>query len=190
MSNIEQQARDEFVKWAEARGEITLTCEQAFKMNGDHRYISPTTSGMWSAWQAAWNHRALSVPDNAEVVCSCPCGDGSLRWPCAQHPPVDANVAAVQRKLGERAAVGLRKYGVTTERGDLTLLDWLRHLQEELMDSAVYIEAAIANPTPVARVIVPNARSGSGSGRPRRRASRWPSTARTGSCRWSYISMS
>lgn len=53
---IEQQARKEFVKWAEARGRITLTCEEAFDMKGDHRFISPITAGLWTAWQAAWDH--------------------------------------------------------------------------------------------------------------------------------------
>jgi hypothetical protein len=43
-------------------------------------------------------------------------------------------------KILERAKVGKRKYGVTMERGDLNLHDWLTHLQEELMDAAVYVE--------------------------------------------------
>jgi len=58
----------------------------------------------------------------------------------------DANVSAVIRKHAEREAAGLRKYGVSTTRGDLSRDDWLRHLQEELMDAAVYIEAALSNP--------------------------------------------
>lgn len=56
----------------------------------------------------------------------------------------DCNVARVRAKLLDRSRVGLVKYGVTTERGDLSQADWLRHLQEELMDAAVYIEAALA----------------------------------------------
>ena len=40
----------------------------------------------------------------------------------------------------QRSDVGLRKYGVTTERTDLTVEQWLTHLQEELMDSCIYIE--------------------------------------------------
>jgi hypothetical protein len=36
--------------------------------------------------------------------------------------------------------VGFKKYGVTTERKDIDLLGWLQHLQEELLDAAVYIE--------------------------------------------------
>ena len=40
----------------------------------------------------------------------------------------------------KRAETGERKYGVTMERGDLSLLEWLQHLQEELLDAAVYVE--------------------------------------------------
>lgn len=43
-------------------------------------------------------------------------------------------------KIQERAKVGKAKYGVTMERMDLTLLEWLQHLQEELMDAAVYVQ--------------------------------------------------
>ena len=32
------------------------------------------------------------------------------------------------------------KYGTNTDRPDLSTLEWLQHLQEELMDGAVYIE--------------------------------------------------
>lgn len=46
----------------------------------------------------------------------------------------------VCEKIQQRAAVGKKKYGVTMERGDLNLLEWLQHLQEELMDAAVYVE--------------------------------------------------
>lgn len=55
----------------------------------------------------------------------------------------DKNVIAVRRRLKERAITGLKKYGVTTMREDLSDRDWLRHLQEELLDAAVYIEAAL-----------------------------------------------
>jgi len=46
----------------------------------------------------------------------------------------------VINKIRERAEVGKNKYGVTMERTDLNTLEWLVHLQEELMDAAVYIE--------------------------------------------------
>jgi hypothetical protein len=55
----------------------------------------------------------------------------------------DANVEAVRAKLLDRSITGLKKYGVTTERKDLSIVDWLRHQQEELLDAAVYCEAAI-----------------------------------------------
>ncbi len=46
----------------------------------------------------------------------------------------------VCNKIKKRAEVGKKKYGVTMERTDLTKTDWLVHLQEELMDAAVYID--------------------------------------------------
>ena len=46
----------------------------------------------------------------------------------------------VINKIRERAEVGKKKYGVTMEREDLNTMDWLNHLQEELMDAAVYVE--------------------------------------------------
>lgn len=58
-------------------------------------------------------------------------------------PKDDANVNAVRAKLRDRARTGLRKYGVTTERADVDLLGWCKHLQEELLDAAVYLEAAM-----------------------------------------------
>jgi hypothetical protein len=46
-------------------------------------------------------------------------------------------------KLRERETNGLLKYGTTMDRTDLSLQEWLTHLQEELMDATVYIEAAL-----------------------------------------------
>lgn len=46
----------------------------------------------------------------------------------------------VIKKIAERAATGLAKYGQTLDRKDLTYRDWLIHLQEELMDATQYIE--------------------------------------------------
>ena len=43
-------------------------------------------------------------------------------------------------KILERAKVGKNKYGVTMERTDLTIEEWLTHAQEEAMDLAVYLE--------------------------------------------------
>lgn len=43
-------------------------------------------------------------------------------------------------KIQIRAGVGLEKYGTTMERSDLSITEWLTHLQEELMDASVYVE--------------------------------------------------
>lgn len=64
----------------------------------------------------------------------------------------DGNVEAVREMLLSRSIVGLMKYGVTTERGDLSLGDWLQHLQEELLDAAVYVQAAKAKADDTARL--------------------------------------
>ena len=52
----------------------------------------------------------------------------------------DKIVESVIDQFRTRAEEGKRKYGTTMERNDLTLLEWLQHLQEELMDAAVYVE--------------------------------------------------
>jgi hypothetical protein len=49
----------------------------------------------------------------------------------------------VCKKILTRAEFGLKKYGVTLEREDLTELDWLVHAQEEAMDLVNYLEVLI-----------------------------------------------
>ena len=49
----------------------------------------------------------------------------------------------VCKKILMRAEIGKAKYGVTMERTDLDIVGWLTHLQEELMDAAVYVERLI-----------------------------------------------
>ena len=53
---------------------------------------------------------------------------------------LDKNVNTVINKMQQRAEEGLNKYGVTTERTDLSLIEWLTHAQEEAMDLAIYLE--------------------------------------------------
>jgi hypothetical protein len=53
---------------------------------------------------------------------------------------IDPNVENVREMLYNRMKAGYQKYGVTTERIDIDLMGWLQHLQEELLDAAVYIE--------------------------------------------------
>ena len=44
--------------------------------------------------------------------------------------------------IRQRADAGLKEYGVTLDRKDLTTAQWLRHLLEELCDGAGYVLAA------------------------------------------------
>ena len=56
---------------------------------------------------------------------------------------MDKNVQAVRQKLADRAKFGMMKYGVSTERTDLSAKQWLIHAQEEAMDLAVYLQRLI-----------------------------------------------
>lgn len=52
----------------------------------------------------------------------------------------DTIVKSVLDKYKQRSEVGIKKYNQTMDRNDLNLLDWLTHLQEELMDATLYVE--------------------------------------------------
>jgi len=52
----------------------------------------------------------------------------------------DPILLRVLAKYYERSQTGIKKYGRTLDRDDLSFLDWLTHLQEELMDATLYIE--------------------------------------------------
>jgi hypothetical protein len=53
---------------------------------------------------------------------------------------IDSIVNSVLMQFKERSSVGIEKYGTTLDRQDLSTLEWLKHLQEELMDATLYIE--------------------------------------------------
>jgi hypothetical protein len=57
-----------------------------------------------------------------------------------QRPIKDFIVESVIDQFKDRSNVGIKKYGVTLDRDDLTMLEWLIHLQQELMDATLYIE--------------------------------------------------
>lgn len=52
----------------------------------------------------------------------------------------DSNVEGVRDLMLQRSLFGLKKYGVTTDRNDLTPMDWVQHMQDELMDACVYAQ--------------------------------------------------
>ena len=57
-----------------------------------------------------------------------------------ENQQIDPILMKVYTKYYERSEMGIKKYGTTLENNSLTLMDWLNHLQEELMDATLYIE--------------------------------------------------
>ena len=58
----------------------------------------------------------------------------------AEPKAKDANVEKCVDLMRSRAYLGLKKYGKTTERTDLTPLEWVRHWQAENADATIYAE--------------------------------------------------
>lgn len=55
----------------------------------------------------------------------------------------DKTVSSVVNDLQTRSEVGIKKYGVTLDREDLNLRDWLQNAYEETLDKALYLKRAI-----------------------------------------------
>jgi len=55
----------------------------------------------------------------------------------------DSIVESVVAQFKKRSEVGFKKYGVTLDRKDLSLRDWLQHAKEEAMDLVNYLEKTI-----------------------------------------------
>jgi hypothetical protein len=53
---------------------------------------------------------------------------------------MDNILEAVIYRMRERSELGIKKYGTTLDRNDLSHLEWLNHLQEELMDAILYLQ--------------------------------------------------
>ena len=56
---------------------------------------------------------------------------------------MDRITKSVLDKYLDRAIAGKKKYGTDMDRNDLQLVEWLRHLQEEMMDATLYVEKLI-----------------------------------------------
>ena len=54
----------------------------------------------------------------------------------------DSIVREVIEKYVERAEMGEKKYGVTMDRTDLSLTDYLEHAIQEHMDAVIYLTKA------------------------------------------------
>lgn len=57
-------------------------------------------------------------------------------------PKPDSIVTSIIMKFSERAQMGKGKYGVTLDREDLSLLDFINHALEEHMDAILYLQKA------------------------------------------------
>jgi hypothetical protein len=51
----------------------------------------------------------------------------------------DSIVEEVIDLFRKRSEQGLKKYGTTLDRDDLSESEWIQHLQEELMDAILYL---------------------------------------------------
>jgi hypothetical protein len=52
-------------------------------------------------------------------------------------------IDSIIEDLESREKKGLETYGTTVDRNDLTQEEWMQHLYEELLDSAVYLKKLI-----------------------------------------------
>jgi len=56
----------------------------------------------------------------------------------------DKIYAAVIAELEKRRLGGINKYGLSMEREDLTMSEWVQHAKEEALDLAVYLQKMLA----------------------------------------------
>ena len=56
---------------------------------------------------------------------------------------MDPIAATLCAELQARAAVGMKKYGVSVSDRPLSRLEWLQHAKEEALDLAVYLQRLI-----------------------------------------------
>ncbi|WBQ35313.1 hypothetical protein [Pseudomonas phage pPA-3099-2aT.3] len=99
------------------------------------------------------NYPEKPAGEPARAVTAVDLGDGHVALHCndcgahvvmtVQSP--DANVERNRQELLSRSIVGLKKYGVTTEREDLNLGQWVQHAIEEVLDLANYLQALKTN---------------------------------------------
>ena len=54
----------------------------------------------------------------------------------------DPVVEKIRGELRNRSEVGINKYGTTLAENELSLVEWMEHLKQELMDAVLYIERA------------------------------------------------
>lgn len=83
-------------------------------------------------WEAVSKGDIVFLDGNWKVV--------GFEYPWDEMKKEDSIVNSVVEKFQERSEVGIKKYNNTLDRNDLCLVEWLNHLQEELMDATLYIQ--------------------------------------------------
>lgn len=96
------------------------------------------------------NRRMVKNMRHSTECLKCAGGTNNTNGPCrcaveAASKSPDSNVEKNRELLLQRSLVGLAKYGVTTERTDLTRAEWVQHAIEETLDLANYLQALKTN---------------------------------------------
>jgi hypothetical protein len=58
----------------------------------------------------------------------------------AKEVKPDSVVESIIDQFRDRSSVGIKKYGTTLDRKDLSKLDWIEHAKQEAMDLILYLE--------------------------------------------------
>ena len=69
----------------------------------------------------------------------CDCEDNICKMRISMQSQHDPIVNSVISKFKQRSDVGIKKYGTTLAREDLTFDEWLNHAIEESMDLILYL---------------------------------------------------
>lgn len=88
------------------------------------------------------NSTQKQLSDGISWICgTCGALNAESRSTCGKCPVKrDPIVDIVCDAYKDRSRIGIEKYGRTLQENDLSILQWLNHLQEELMDATLYIE--------------------------------------------------
>lgn len=67
--------------------EMTPEMMRSVQLNSElGAYAASNLSGAYDLFAEFWKEACRAAMLQAEPVCTCPSGDGSLRWPCSVHP--------------------------------------------------------------------------------------------------------
>jgi predicted phosphodiesterase len=53
----------------------------------------------------------------------------------------DSIIESIREDLLRRSQIGIQKYGTTLDRSDYEIIDWIKHMYEELLDASGYLKA-------------------------------------------------